>query len=144
MSETKRGGGCATAKIMKLLIIISIALLSGCASLSGQYVNPASVDFRVLEAEVANDIKLHPANLSYTVQVVADEAAVRRVWLEKTGHPAHGARAFYLSREKLMVFPRATTVEIIRHEIGHAIVDAYFKMPVPRGLHEKIAEEAER
>jgi hypothetical protein len=129
---------------MKLILVIGIALLSGCASLGSQYVNPASVDFPALEEEVKADIELYPARLEYAVQIVANVAAVRKLFNEKSGRKSRGVQAFYLSREKLIVLPRATTIEIIRHEVGHAIVDAYFKMPVPRWLHETIAREAEK
>jgi len=53
------------------------------------------------------------------------------------------APAFYSSVENLIVIPRECEIRILRHEVGHAVVQAYFKEPIPVWLHETLAQKAE-
>lgn len=123
---------------MKYLMILMCAMtLMGCASSSEWRVNTVMV-----EREVSKTLQLFPANTKYRVLIVPDRAAVAEEYARIYGEPTQ-APAFYSSRENLIVIPRECELNILRHEMGHAVVQAYFKAPIPGWLHEELAQRSE-
>jgi len=105
-----------------------------------------SRDWRVnpmeLERDVSKTLQLFPSQTDYRILIVPDREAVasehKRIYGRSTKAPA-----FYSSVENLIVIPMECEIRVLRHEVGHAVVAAYFTAPVPRWLHEKLAQKAE-
>jgi hypothetical protein len=111
--------------------------LMACASSSHWRVDPVAV-----EREVSNTLKLYPSQTTYRILIVPDIQSVRDEHIRIYGQPTQ-APAFYSSRENLIVIPRECELNVLRHEVGHAVVEAYFEAPVPIWLHEELAQRAE-
>ncbi|SCY54291.1 hypothetical protein [Desulfoluna spongiiphila] len=120
-----------------LMIFICVLSFTGCASTSEWKVNTVA-----MEREVSKTLQLYPSQTDYRILIVPDRKAVtmehKRIYGRETDAPA-----FYSSVKNLIVIPRECEIRILRHEIGHAVVRAYFKAPVPSWLHEELARKAE-
>jgi len=123
-----------------MICTVLIALMvAGCtAARSGGVVSPSAID-----AEVRHTLRLYPATTTYRILIVPDVSAVKAEHERIYGKPTQ-APAFYSIRENLVVLPRDCHLNMWRHEVGHAVVQAYFKEPVPVWLHEEIAQRAEK
>jgi hypothetical protein len=120
-----------------ILVFLSALTLVACASSSEWRVNTVAV-----EREVSKTLQLFPSQTNYRILIVPDTEAVAAEYTRIYGRSTE-APAFYSSRENLIVIPRECELNIIRHEIGHAVVEAYFKAPIPGWLHEELAQRAE-
>ncbi len=103
-------------------------------------INPAQLD-----CEVQETLRLYPPETTYRILVVPELEDVEAEHIRIYGKGCN-APAFYSKRENLVVVPRECVIHIhrlLRHEIGHAVVEAYFKSPVPGWLHEELAQRAE-
>jgi hypothetical protein len=120
-----------------VLSLVCAMTLMACATSSQWRVNPVA-----LEREVSNTLKLYPSKTTYRILIVPDLEAVRAEHTRIYGHPTQSP-AFYSIRENLIVIPRQCELNVLRHEVGHAVVEAYFKAPVPVWLHEELAQRAE-
>ncbi|WP_300667170.1 hypothetical protein [Desulfoluna sp.] len=120
-----------------LMIFICAMTLMGCVSSSGW-----RVDTQEVEREVSKTLQLFPSQTNYRILIVPDTVAVAAEYTRIYGGSTQ-APAFYSSIENLIVIPRECELNILRHEIGHAVVQAYFKAPIPTWLHEELAQRAE-
>jgi len=125
-----------------MICTVLIALMvAGCtAARSGGVVSPSAID-----AEVRHTLRLYPATTTYRILIVPDDAAVKAEHYRIYGKSTK-ALAFYSIREDLVVLPMDCHLDLLRvwrHEVGHAVAEAYFKMPLPRWLHQEIAWAAE-
>lgn len=124
--------------VVKYLLSAFVAwAFVSCTSSSQWRVHPAE-----LEREVSKTLQLFPSRTNYKILIVPDQEAVAAEHKRIYGKPTP-APAFYAPVENLIVIPRECEVRVLRHELGHAVVEAYFKAPVPRWLHEKLAQHAE-
>lgn len=101
-----------------------------------------SVDPSAIEREVSDRLQLYPAKTTYRILIVPDDAAVKAEHIRIYGKPTR-APAFYSATRNLIVIPRGCRIRIFKHEMGHAVVEAYFKAPVPVWLHEVAAQRCE-
>lgn len=100
------------------------------------------VDPTAIEQHAIHRLELHPTDLSYNILIVPDAKAVSAEH-EKIYKQPTSALAFYSYQENLIVVPRQCRIEVLRHEVGHAVVAAYFKQPLPRWLKERLAAKCE-
>jgi len=123
------------------IVFIGALVLSGCAAStpasSDWWVNPV-----VVERDVSKTLQLYPSGTNYSILIVPNKEMVVAEHTRIYGVPTK-APAFYSSRENLVVVPRECELRVLKHEVGHALVEAYFKAPVPRWLHEELAQRAE-
>ena len=117
--------------------VLMALMVAGCTAAKGGVVSPSAID-----AEVRHTLQLYPATNTYRILIVPDDDAVKaehaRIYGRSTKAPA-----FYSIKEDLVVLPRDCHLEMWRHEVGHAVVKAYFRQPVPTWMHEMLAETAE-
>ena len=123
---------------MKYLMVFTCVLsIMGCTSTSEWKVNTVE-----LEREVSNTLQLYPSQTDYSILIVPDREAVSKEHNRIFGRPTK-VPAFYAAVENLIVIPMECEIRILRHEIGHAVVRAYFNEPIPSWLHEELARKAE-
>lgn len=152
---------------MKALIVIMMALvITGCSAGSSSasrkgcndwlfggpgpditMVDVNNVSLKGIEEDVCNRLELYPgAKLKYEILIVDNVSEVRQFLMdtyELRYMEVKGITACYSMMYDTIVLPKRCPINVIRHEIGHAIIADYFGMPVPRWLHEQIAERAE-
>lgn len=112
----------------------------------------AKVDSIVEHAEIVLD--MFPDKLKITIILLADASAVTSVFKEKYGKGTGQIASYSLSADHIAFYSlSADTIyisaedinhKVLAHEIGHAIVDRYFKTRVPTTIHELLAQFTEK
>ena len=129
-----------TLKIIAVFLVLFT--LGTCAKADGATVGEVIKDVPSIEKSIQKRLQLYPVELSYSIMTTSGEGAVGYAHEQMKGSPT-SCNAFYDTASDLIVVPLDADEKILKHEIGHAIVDHYFKVPVPRWLHETLAECAE-
>lgn len=102
----------------------------------------AKLDTIMEKVEVVLD--MFPANLRINVVLLASAGDVSRVFAQKYGKRANHIAYYSLSEDTIYVSVENARLEVIAHEMGHAIVDHYFTERPPYNIHELMAQFAEK
>ncbi|MFT5699113.1 MAG: hypothetical protein ACI8ZB_001970 [Desulforhopalus sp.] len=102
----------------------------------------AKLDIIIEKAEVVLD--MFPANLHITFVLLASRRDVGSMYKSKYGKRANHIAYYSLKEKTIYVSVDDTKLRVIAHEIGHAIVDHYFKVRPPYNIHELMAQFTEK
>ncbi len=102
----------------------------------------AKLDTIMEKAEVVLD--MFPDNLRINVVLLASADDVSRVFAQKYGKSANHIAYYSLSEDTIYVSVENARLEVIAHEMAHAIVDHYFTERPPYNIHELMAQFAEK
>lgn len=102
----------------------------------------AKLDTIVEKAEVVLD--MFPDQLHITVVLLKNARDVSRVYKAKYGEDVNHIAYYSLSEDTIYISVDDTRVRVLAHEIGHAIVDHYFKVRPPYNIHELMAQFTEK
>jgi hypothetical protein len=87
---------------------------------------------------------MFPANLHLTVVVLPTRGDVAAIYRKKYGKNANHIAYYSLKEDTIYISVRDTSLKVIAHEIGHAIVDHYFQDRPPYTIHELMAQFTEQ
>ena len=98
----------------------------------------------VISERIQEILDMHPDNLHYAMILYDTPRALEKHYPGKHNQRYEGA-CFY-SPETDSVFLNASTssLKIVAHEIGHVVVEKYFKVKPPVKIHELLAQFAEK
>ena len=102
----------------------------------------AKLDVLVEKAEVVLD--MFPSGLHITVVLLGTRKDVARMYMSKYGKKANHIAYYSLKEKTIYISVNDTKLRVIAHEIGHAIVDHYFKVRPPYNIHELMAQFTEK
>lgn len=102
----------------------------------------AKLDVLIEKAEVVLD--MFPPNLHITIVLLAERKDVGRMYKSKYGKKANHIAYYSLKEKTIYISVDDTKLRVIAHEIGHAIVDHYFKVRPPYNIHELMAQFTEK
>lgn len=102
----------------------------------------AKLDVIMEKAEVVLD--MFPSNLHINVVLLETADDVSRVFTQKYGKQADHIAYYSLSEDTIYISVEDTRLEVIAHEMGHAIVDHYFSERPPYNIHELMAQFVEK
>lgn len=102
----------------------------------------AKLDTIMEKAEVVLD--MFPDKLRINVVLLASADDVARVFAQKYGKNASHIAYYSLSEDTIYVSVENARLEVIAHEMAHAIVDHYFTERPPYNIHELMAQFAEK
>lgn len=102
----------------------------------------AKLDVIMEKAEVVLD--MFPSNLHINVVLLETADDVSRVFTRKYGKKANHIAYYSLSEDTIYISVEDTKLEVIAHEMGHAIVDHYFSERPPYNIHELMAQFVEK
>ncbi len=102
----------------------------------------AKIDLVIEKAEVVLD--MFPDNLHITVILLPSSEAVSRVYKKKYGKNVDNIAYYSLSEDTIYISVPDTRLQVLAHEVGHAIVDHYFKVRPPYTIHELMAQFTEK
>ena len=102
----------------------------------------AKLDVILEKAELVLD--MYPSNMKVTVVLLPDAASVAAVYFEKYGQNAKNIAYYSLSENTIYVSVVNANLQVIAHELGHAIVNHYFKERPPYHIHELMAQFVEK
>lgn len=102
----------------------------------------AKLDVLIEKAEVVLD--MFPSNLHITVVLLGTRKDVARMYKSKYGKKVNHIAYYSLKEKTIYISVKNTKLRVIAHEIGHAIVDHYFKVRPPYNIHELMAQFTEK
>lgn len=102
----------------------------------------AKLDAVVEKAETI--LEMFPDKLHIRVVLLATSSDVAAVFREKYGKNANHIAFYSLSEDTIYISVDDSKLEVVAHEIGHAIVDHYFDVRAPYNVHELMAQFVEK
>jgi hypothetical protein len=102
----------------------------------------AKIDLVVEKAETI--LNMFPNNMHFTLILEANSDDVSKVYYQLY-HKKVNYLAFYsLSKKTIWISVDDANLHVLAHEIGHAVVDHYFKVRPPYNIHELMAQFVEK
>lgn len=102
----------------------------------------AKVDLVVEKTEVVLD--MFPAHMHLTLVLLEDDDDVEDKYAEKYGKRQDNIAFYSLSENTIYISADDTSLRVLAHEMGHAVVDLYFEVRPPYKIHELMAQFAEK
>ncbi|MDR3088507.1 MAG: hypothetical protein LBU39_01645 [Desulfobulbaceae bacterium] len=102
----------------------------------------AKLDVILEKAQLVLD--MYPPKMKVTVVLLPDKNAVAAVYQQKYGKEANNIAYYSLSENTVYVSVDDVNLRVIAHELGHAIVNHYFKERPPYQIHELMAQFTEK
>lgn len=102
----------------------------------------AKIDTIIEKAETI--LEMFPDQLLIKIVLLAESADVARVFKEKYGKNVNYLAFYSLSEDTIYISVDDAKLVVLAHEIGHAIVDHYFKVRPPYNVHELMAQFVEK
>lgn len=102
----------------------------------------AKIDIIVEKAETV--LEMFPDQLRINIVLLAGAGDVAEVFKEKYGKDADHIAFYSLSEDAIYISVDDAELRVLAHEIGHAIVDHYFKVRPPYNVHELMAQFVEK
>ncbi len=102
----------------------------------------AKIDTIIEKAEVILD--MFPDNLHIHVVLLETSNDVNRIYKQKYGKKANNIAYYSLVEDTIYISVDDAGLRVLAHEIGHAIVDHYFKVRPPYTIHELMAQFVEK
>ncbi len=89
-------------------------------------------------------LDMFPTGLKFSIMIRPDVQGVDQDF-KRIYKMAPGYIAFYSpSRDRVFYSADNATIRVVSHEIGHVIVEHYFKVSPPQRIHEVMAQYAEK
>ena len=102
----------------------------------------AKIDTIIEKAETI--LEMFPDQLHMSIVLLAKSADVARVFKEKYDKNVNYVAFYSLSEDAIYISVDDAKLSVLAHEIGHAIVDHYFKVRPPYNVHELMAQFVEK
>jgi hypothetical protein len=102
----------------------------------------AKLDTIVEKAEVV--LAMFPDQLLINVVLLESAGEVSRVYKEKYGKDVNHIAYYSLSEDTIYISVEDARLRVLAHEIGHAVVDHFFKVRPPYNIHELMAQFTEK
>ncbi len=102
----------------------------------------AKVDLIVEKVEVVLD--MFPKNINFTLVLVPTKKEIAALYKKNYGKHVNHIAYYSLSRKTIYMSVNDTRLRVLAHEIGHMIVDHFFKVRPPYNIHELMAQFAEK
>jgi len=102
----------------------------------------AKIDTIIEKAEVILD--MFPNNMQITIVLLPGSRDVSRVFKQKYGKNVNHIAYYSLSEDTIYISVNDARLRVLAHEVGHAVVDHYFKVRPPYNIHELMAQFTEK
>ena len=102
----------------------------------------AKVSLIVEKTEVVLD--MFPDKMHLTLVLLPDADAVAEKFKQTYGKHQEDIAYYSLSEKTIYMSVDDTNLRVLAHEMGHAVVDHYFKVRPPYRIHELMAQFAEK
>lgn len=98
----------------------------------------------LLVDQVQAVMDMHPDRLKFTIILLPSAEAVQEVFFQKYGKQADHIAYYSLSEKTIYFSVDTASLNVVSHEIGHVVVDHYYKVHTPYNIHELMAQFAEK
>jgi len=98
----------------------------------------------LLVDQVQTVMDMHPDRLKFTIVLLPSPEAVQEIFLQKYGKKVEHLAYYSLSEKTIYFSVDKASLNVVSHEIGHVVVDHYYKVHTPYNIHELMAQFAEK
>lgn len=98
----------------------------------------------VIITRVQAVLDMHPARLSFRIVILDTEKDVDDTYKKLYGNSSGFISFYSVGKNTVYIAVENTSLKILSHEIGHAVVENYFDVSPPRRIHEVLAQFAEK
>ncbi len=102
----------------------------------------AKADIIIEKVQVVLD--MFPNKYHIRLVIVPDSSDVARIYKRKYGKRVNHIAYYSLSEKTIYVSADDVSLRVLAHEVGHSVVDFYFKVRPPYNIHELMAQFAEK
>lgn len=102
----------------------------------------SKADIIIEKVQVVLD--MFPNKYHVRLVIVPDSGDVARIYKKKYGKKVRHIAYYSLSEKTIYISADDTNLRVLAHEIGHSVVDHYFKVRPPYNIHELMAQFAEK
>lgn len=102
----------------------------------------AKIDTVIEKAETI--LNMFPDNFHIDIVLLPTRRDVSKVYKRKYDKTVNYIAYYSLSEKTIYISVNNTNIRVLAHEIGHAIVDHYFKVRPPYTIHELMAQFTEK
>ncbi len=102
----------------------------------------AKIDILIEKVQIVLD--MFPDYYHVNLVLLPDDDDVARMYKRKYGKRVDHIAYYSLSEKTIYISVDDTRLRVIAHEIGHSVVDHYFKVRPPYTIHELMAQFAEK
>jgi hypothetical protein len=102
----------------------------------------AKIDTIIEKAEVILD--MFPNNMHIRIELLETSKDVNRIYKQRYGKKAKHIAYYSLAEDTIYISVDDARLRVLAHEVGHAIVDHYFKVRPPYNIHELMAQFTEK
>lgn len=102
----------------------------------------AKVDSIIEKAMLVLD--MFPDGYRVRLVLLPDSGAVSKMYLKKYGKRVDHIAYYSLSEKTIYLSADDVNLRVLAHEVGHSVVDYYFKVRPPYTIHELMAQFAEK
>jgi hypothetical protein len=102
----------------------------------------AKIDTIIEKAEII--LEMFPDQLRMKIVLLASSTEVAGVFKAKYGKNVNYVAFYSLSEDTIYISVDDAKLAVLAHEIGHAIIDHYFKVRPPYNVHELMAQFVEK
>ncbi len=102
----------------------------------------AKVDIVIEKVQIVLD--MFPDKYHIRLVILPDRDDVARIYRNKYGKRVTHIAYYSLSEKTIYISADDTSLRVLAHEIGHSVVDHYFKVRPPYNIHELMAQFAEK
>ncbi len=89
-------------------------------------------------------LNMFPNNLHFTLILLPNSDDVDRVFYQRYRKSVNYISFYSLSEKTIYISVDDANLHVLAHEIGHAVVDHYFKVRPPYNIHELMAQFVEK
>ena len=102
----------------------------------------AKINIIVEKVEVALD--MFPDSLHFKLVVLPSASEVSGIYKKKYGKSVNHIAYYSMNEKTIYISADDTRLRVLAHEIGHMVVDHFFKVRPPYNIHELLAQFAEK
>ncbi len=102
----------------------------------------AKLDIIIEKVQIVLD--MFPDFYHVRVVLLPDDDDVSRIYKRKYGKRANHIAYYSLSEKTIYISVDDTNLRVVSHEVGHSVVNHYFKVRPPYNIHELMAQFAEK
>lgn len=102
----------------------------------------AKIDIIIEKVQIV--LEMFPDYYHVNVVLLPDDDDVARMYKSKYGKRVDHIAYYSLSEKTIYISVDDTRLKVVAHEIGHSVVDHYFKVRPPYTIHELMAQFAEK
>ncbi len=98
----------------------------------------------IVTEKVRTILAMYPPHLKYSLHLFKDMDGVQKMFVKLHGKDWRRPGFYYAPDNIVYLSIKNSRLKVVAHEIGHVVVENYFKISPPVKVHELLAQFAEK